>query len=469
MLLPVSVLLLVMALLGPNVLLASCSILILVIGSFLLWRPLEPPVLLLIFVFQWTQASLHIFLGALTREPIGSGYFTADPTYATWLAMIGLLFISIGIRVAAGPLRRNNALVVRQQIRHIPQLRFFKIYLVAVAVALLAPLISDAVPGLRQPLQVAVALKWAAYVIFTVATFSKPHASRSLWLLVFIVEFAQGLGGYFSNFKLVLIYTLLGIMAAGYRPGPFRLAGAVLLVVVTLLLGSVWSHIKQDYRTYVNAGKATQQVATSYIDSLSKIVELTGRMDTRDLQNGFKKMASRISYIGFFSAATKYVPSRLPHTGGSILLDAVSRPLMPRLFFPDKSVIDESALVRKYTGIQVAGMRQGVSISLGFYGDSYVDFGIYGMVFGLLAWGLFIGFAYRWLMYGRYSRGILGYGLASAVMYQAFGIEVSSSKLFGGMVTALLVLWVFSRFVVPRYLAWLRPAPTSLAVQQSHE
>ena len=48
------------AFLGPNVMLGVYAALILAIGIALLWRPAEPPILMFIFLYQWTQAAAEI-------------------------------------------------------------------------------------------------------------------------------------------------------------------------------------------------------------------------------------------------------------------------------------------------------------------------------------------------------------------------------------------------------------------------
>jgi len=285
---------------------------------------------------------------------------------------------------------------------------------------------------------------------------------------VFALEVIQGFLGYFSGFKFVFLFTFLAIITTGYRLKPAQVAGALLLASGAFFLGVVWSAVKPEYRYYLNGGSNQQIIVVDRTDRINKLYDLTFQLDGEDMQSGVTALLSRMGYIDYFGAATKYVPAVVPHAGGSLLWDAVSRVFMPRLFFPDKPIIDESALVQKYTGQRVAGFDRGTQISLGFYGESYVDFGVYGMIFGLFGWGFFLGKGYRFLVQGRYSRGILGYGLATAVLLPAYGVGPSSAKLFGGIVTSLLVLYFFNRFIVPRYFSWLRLSHPSITPSLKH-
>ncbi len=52
-------------------------------------------------------------------------------------------------------------------------------------------------------------------------------------------------------------------------------------------------------------------------------------------------------------------------------------------------------------------------------------------------------------------RGLLGMGLANAVLFGAALLESSITKVFGGLIAAYIVVWLLNRLVFPRYLSWL--------------
>ncbi len=203
--------------LGQHTIIIACAILVLIIGSALLWRPLEPPILWFVFVYQWIEIFLLTFYANFKDIPLVSADEYSDPTYATWLAMLGLFCLTVGMRVGAGTADSNQGQVVARQFLEISQIRLFKLYLIAVALTMVTPLLARLMPGLSQLLLVSSTLKWTAYVIFTIASFRRPNASRGLWLLVFSFELVQGLGGYFSGFKFVFLYSFLGIMTARFN------------------------------------------------------------------------------------------------------------------------------------------------------------------------------------------------------------------------------------------------------------
>lgn len=442
---------------GPNMPLAGGSLLVLLLGCALLWRPGETPILLYAFAIQWLEASLAIFYANLFGENIDwASTYGANMQFATALSLVGLLVLAVGMRLAAGPPRAIDAHIARTQAVRIPQQTWFALYIAAFLVATCAQMLAREIPGLSQPLLVLANFKWAAFVILTYVSFVRLDAKRKLWLIVFLTELFLSIGGYFSSFKFVFIYTFIGVVAAGIRFSFSQILGLAALGAVAVFFGTAWTAIKVDYRAFVSGGETAQIVTVDRIQQVGIIIELLSDLDASGLQDGLDRLARRVTYVEFFGVATNYVPRVAPYEEGALWLDAITRPFMPRLFFPDKEIIDESALTNKYTRLSVAGAMQGTQISIGYLGESYIDFGPYGMMAALFALGLFLGRIYAWLVKGRNSRGVLGMGLASMLLIPVGAIGNSSAKMFGSIVVSLLVVWLLNRFVVPKFLPWLR-------------
>ncbi|MDP2829683.1 MAG: hypothetical protein Q8O37_13890 [Sulfuricellaceae bacterium] len=444
--------------LGPNAVLAAGSLLVLLVILALFWRPGEPPVLVYVFVFQWLEASVWVFYANLHDLPIDDGTtIGADRHLATVLLLVGILVQSVGARLSIGAWRIRDRQLAELQLRRYSQDTWFKLYLASLAVAAGAGFLARLIPPLSQPLLALVYVKWAAYVIFTFATFFRSDTNKGLWLLVFSLELLFSLGDYFSSFKFVFLFTFLGVFAAEVRFSARLKVMITAVVFLALFFGAIWSAIKGDYRYFVSGGKQAQVVEVDFPERIAKLTELTTNLDGADVLDGFDTLLKRIEYVEYFGDVTNYVPAVLPHTNGERWLDAIMRPFMPRLLFPDKSVIDESYLTNRFTGLYVAGMDEGTQISLGYMAETYIDFGQYAMMPVLFLWGLFLGWVYRWLMQSENSRGVLGMGFACAILVMtSSSIGNSLAKLVGGLVVSLLVAWLFNRIVVPRWLPWLR-------------
>jgi hypothetical protein len=442
--------------LGPNYQLALLVCAVLIAGTFLLWRPGEPQILLFLFGLQWLQPTVMVFYANL-RDLSLVEFLPNYPgmEFATTLVLLGLFFLAIGIRLGSG---RQQALQIARfhdAIQRTPPTRWLQLHVIMFVVSTVALLLAQAVPGLSQPLVALADFKWATFLIFTIATFARRDGPRTLWLAVFCVELVMSLGGFFSSFKFVFLYTLIAMTAIGLRLSAKQVAGGAITAAIMLTAALYWTAIKNDYRRFVNGDTHQQVVEVGRGEAILKIAELVGEVTSDELLKAADTFAFRLAEIDVFSEVTVYVPSVLPHEGGTLWLDAISRPFMPRILFPDKTVIDESELTNRYTGKKYVGMEQGTQVSMGYIADSYIDFGEFGMMGMILLFGYLVGMTYRWIANHAAGSGILGAGLASATFIQLTSVGSSSAKLVGGIVVYLVVAGLVLNFIVPRYLRWL--------------
>ncbi len=430
------------------------AIVVLLLGLWLLWVPGQSPVFIFIFCFQWLQASSNIFHSNLLGVPVDElSTFGGDVSLAIALSLAGLAVLALGIRLGVGPATRTQDSEVVTALAAVwdkPPGFWLRCYAVAFVVALAAQSVAYVVPALSQSFLALAGLKFAFYWILTHVAFSRPGPERQLWLLVFFVELGLGFG-FFSGFKTVLFFTAFGMLSAGGKMTGQRLLGLVSIVALTLLLGLGWTAIKTEQRSFLSRGFETQEVLVSYQDGLKNMVNLAGKLNSTDLAEAATDMAQRISYVDLFSQALATVPAYVPHENGAIWADAIIRPFMPRLLFSDKAAIHDSERTSYYTGLRVSGVDEGTSISIGYIGESYIDFGPYLMMLPILMLGWMYGRYYRWMVNYRYSRGVIGMGLATAVLFPAAYLESSITKLFGGLVVSMLVSWLLACWVLPKF------------------
>ena len=445
---------------GQNWLLALFAIIVLVIGSLLLWRPGEAPILLFVFGYQWLQASISVFhanwLGVRVPQLTAWG---GDPERAIVLSLLGLLALACGMRLGAGRWRPGDGYLARIVASSQPIPVWFKLYAIAFAAAFLIQSLAWKIPGLSQPLLALANLKWAFFFMLAYASFVQPAGGNYYFLAAFALELALGIGGYFSDFKTVMFFTLFAGVASGVRVSPHALIGFGILGAMLVTFGLVWTAIKGEYRSFVSHGERAQIVEVGYVDRFNKIGQLVGELDSARLQFATDQLVRRLSYVEFFGAVLDYVPRLAPHEDGALWWDAVSRPFMPRILFADKSVIDDSERTNKYTGFAVAGAGEGTSISIGYMGESYIDFGEVGMMVPIFLLGLLYGSLYRWMLNSRGGRGILGMAIASGVLFVGIFLESSITKLFGGLIVALLAGWLIVQLITPRFFPWTQVEP----------
>jgi hypothetical protein len=460
MLLPLMAVIFYFGGIGPNAELALLALGVLLAGSYLLWRPGEPPVLLVVFGYQWLGAALGIFYSNFMKMPISEFSLWGGQTgHASFLSCIGLLFLGLGMRLGAGPRLQIIIDKVFAVSASRPVSDWFKLYVASFVLAALALEATKLVPGLAQPLLAVANLKWAFYFALAYATFCNKRAPRIFFFGVFILEFALGVGGFFSDFRTVLFFTLFALMTSGARLEGRALFSAGVLGLLMITLAIVWTGIKIPYRQLISGGDTQNQVvAVGYTERMKLLFELIGNLDGETMTLAAQQLVHRLSYVDFFGVVLDTVPSSRPHENGRLWLDAISRPLMPRILFPSKTVIDDTARTNYYTK-DILYVTDGTSISIGYIGESYIDFGQIGMMLPILLLGWLYGRVYRWQMTSRASAGPLGMGFACSVMVVGIALESSITKTFGGLAATTLIIWLAGRYVIPRYVPWVLVEP----------
>lgn len=440
---------------GPNSPIALLAIAVLMAGAFLLWRPGESPIFLFVFGYQWLQASLKIFKAGWLGVDVGQlPSYGGDIEQATVLSLLGLLALGVGLRVGAGPWRFQDGMLARFTTQRLTIQSWFRLYIVAFAIATLAQSIARVVPGLSQPLLALANLKWAFFWMLAYATFARARSDKLYLLLALGLEIALGIGAYFSDFKTPFFFTFMAAVTARLRVSVGRYLVLAVLGTVVLAMAMTWTAVKVDYRHYLNGGADAQVVTVGYVERVEKLTSMIGELDAATLSKSFGKLLDRLAYVDFFAVVLDTVPGAVPHEDGALWWDAISRPFMPRLLFPEKTAIDDSVRTNYYTGLDLPTSEEGTSISLGYMAESYIDFGKIGMMVPIFGLGLLLGRYYRFMLNHDPSR-LLGMALATATIFEVSFLESSITKVFGGLVISMLASWAVLR-IAPKHIPWLR-------------
>jgi len=428
----------------PNPILTICSISMLPVLASLLWFKGEPPVLLFACCMQWLQATTAIFYSDFQNNQlsvdmdVGRGLIEE----ATWLSMAGVLVAAVGMRLAL--VNRDNRIVeqAQQEARLIQIDGVLVLYLIAFAFSFFLGRIAFGIPQLTQPLLALGAIRW---VMLFLLAYSVLVNRRQYALLGFAVglEIVAGFTGYFSDFKSVFFILLIVLPAAGLTLRGWRLVQFVTAAILVFVLAVFWTAVKGDYRASLNQGTGQQIASLPIKQRLAILSELPKTVDIEKFKQGFEDLLLRISYVEYFALTIQNVPSNVPYEKGQLWWDSIKHVVMPRLLFPGKSVIDDSMRTSQYTGLEISGAERGTSISIGYFGESYIDFGPIGMFGPIFLLGLFHGSIYRF--FTTYSQKKI-IGLAIAVSILVFGactIETSNIKILGGNVVVCLAMTGF--------------------------
>jgi hypothetical protein len=453
LLIPIAAAIFAIAGFGPNITLAIFALAVLIAGAALLWRPGEAPILLFIFGYHWIEISISIFSSNIFDESVA--YFVSwngQQERAIVLSLIGLLLLAAGMRYGAGPWRHE----VGERLRRIVVGRtvgyWFRLYVIVAVISFFAVGFSWFIPGLRQPMLALGNFKWAFFWLLAYATFIQPRAPKLFLLSAFGYEFILALGGFFSDFKTVVFYTIFALLASGLKFSRKAMLGIVISGLLVIILGVGWSAIKTPLRQAFAPEQQGQVATISFADRLRTVGDLVSNVDADLLRFGVQALVARVSYVEFFGVVLNTVPAVMPHTDGTIWRDAATRPFMPRLFFPDKPIIDDTERTFQYTNGLITLGSAITSISIGYFTEAYIDFGQYGMMIPIALLGLLYGRIYRWLL--RRGDRFAGFGSAAAtvVLFNGFDFGWSITKILGGIAVSALVAWAIMRFVAPVYL-----------------
>jgi len=430
-----------------NPLLTPCCVMALPILARFLWFKGEPPVLLFAVSMQWVQATAAVFYSDIKGVPLAEEWDIGGAAFveATWLSLVGVLVLAVGMRLALMRRKASDNRNVERESRLLQPSRIFLLYLIMFVVFSVVGRFAYMIPRLTQPLLATMTLKWVLVFFLAYSVLIQRRGYDMLGVTV-CLELFIGVLGYFGGFKSILFILLVALPSAPYFFKGRRLAQFGLVACAVAGFGVVWTAVKGDYREFLNQGTGQQVVLVPVMERVAKLAELAGHLNAAKMQEAWEDTLLRASYVKYFALAMENVPASIPYENGKLWIGAVQHVFMPRLLYPDKPAISDSERTSYYTGMRVAGVEEGTSISIGYMGESYIDFGRAGMFVAILLVGVFYGLIYRFFVDFQ-SVKVLGFAMATAILiFGAYTIEISNIKLVGRNTMSLLVMGMFAKF-----------------------
>lgn len=424
-------------------------IVVLLISIKLVSFPFQPGVIFFIFLFHWIQIAFTIFAAMYADVSINEISWAGSGEAAIWCSGIGLIFLALGYRYW---LRKNVYASLTWLKKEAGAFRFNRVlwlYAAFFVLNLLMETILFRVPAVTQLLIRLVALKWVfLYLLIYISILRKEHYSWVIAILVF--EFILGFSGYFSGFKDIVFYLLIALIPLISRLATSYIVVASIGASLLFSLAISWQAIKGDYRDFLSQGARTQSVVVSREEALDKVQKLFAEVSPALKQQATQELLERVAYTKFIALVMDYVPTIKKHEGGALWLENFSFVLVPRFLNPEKGIKDDSEKTNKYTGLRFSTRQEGTSISIGYFGEAYIDFGYIGMMFMVA----FIGFLVGGLFYLFYNYTqipiIVKHGFLNVIFfdYYNFGND-------GIVVAGLLTINLVYYFII--YLVLLRP------------
>jgi hypothetical protein len=323
--------------------------------------------------------------------------------------------------------------------------------------AILIPLLLGLSGG--QMLMGLVYFKWVFLTFLIIHTSVIP--SNTKYVLLFVgFEILLSFSGFWSAFKDYILVAVGAFFTLNRKITAKAFIATLFTVVVTFFIFVVWSASKGKYRAFLTGGARAQNVVqTNQLNNIAVLWDIVSEdFNAKNFSESFERgrdaLVYRISYVEYFALALKQVPTFLPHENGQLLQNALEHVLKPRILFPDKQVIYDSDITSKYTGISFAGRDEGVSFSLGYVPEAYIDFGPVYMFIPIFFFGLLFGWMYKTLLLKGYN---IVWGICySAPLFQyAWMFPVPGTKLLGWSITYFVNFYLINRYLVKYLDSWL--------------
>lgn len=437
---------LLIALVSYNSLLTFFSLTVLIVSFNLVSRKNQPPIFPFIVIYHWIQISIKIFHANFLGVDINEIALSNSTDIATYLSLIGLLSLSLGIYVILRKISNIDLNQFKIYVQRVSLKKLFKLYIIVFIIFLFLKGVMFVIPSLTQIINSIIKIK----LILIFFTFLISFIKKEYKTLVFIVitETIFGFSGFFSSFKEPYMLLFLSYFTFNNKINFKSVKFIIPLVSLVLIMGLSWTAIKTDYRKAINKDSNSMVVKVTLLEQINIFSNSLKFINMNSLSIAVDKVAKRLSYVDFFGQVIDYVPSKVKHQKGKLWFGAITHIFKPRILFPDKEIIDDSERTMKYTGHTYAGWEQGTSISLGYFAESYIDFG-YFMFIPLFILGILFGLIFK-IIINKNKNILLAYSIIVAVLLVLYAFETRNDKILGGVITSLIIITIMNRIFLTK-------------------
>jgi len=414
-----------------------------------LWKPFVPPVLLFFMSFHWLQvfaSIVHADVAGLSLDELHNSHNTDLLLFMTFLHVTTMtLVLNYFIE------NKNNQITTLQSLQEAAKKLNTKNVIIGYFIALfIVPVIISFSHGSPALYQLALSfriIKVAFLALLFFILLLKDTKNKVLLVSIIVFDFVLSFASFFSDFKT----TLIMMMIVYFTVHPHLKKGTFIKMLpvglALFLFFSFWSAVKGNYRLYLNQGTAQQVKAVSNEDALAYIFGKAAEADLSTIREGAEIFLSRVQYMERYSEVYKTVPEIIPFQNGGDLIKTINFLLVPRFLNPDKGVKDASERTSYYTGKRFTRASQGTSISMGYFCDMYIDFGLYLMFVPLIFIAALVGLVYKKIVAIKsYNRLFLNSILIGTFL--SLGTFESDSLFFLGMLRNNIVLLLLAHFTL---------------------
>lgn len=395
-----------------------------------------PPVLALAMTMQWVSVSIGLFYNLLTDRPL-EATIHADYRYMVLLGLVCVAVTTVGLALGRYLIDRTRP---PQGLRPDHALTFKSVMFVYVVFTAVLSVVRVTDVDLGGLAMAAVAFTYLrlglVYLIF------RRMVARGEWhylAALLAVEVVLGISGFYAGFKEPLIMAALAFLEFFDRRNVRHWVSIAALSAIMVTLGILWMGVRVEYRARYMEDQRFADNRSTRLDALRESVNGWMSQSSGEWWHNVDMFVDRMWTIYYPALAVERVPSVLPHTHGALMAETLGFVFEPRLLFPNKpNIISDSAMVRRYSGVNVAGEERNTDIAFGYAAESYVDYGVPGMFVPVFIWGLFIGVAIE-LIYREYRHRDIAVSVATVVGWiSLYLFERSWAKTIGFSGTLLI-------------------------------
>ncbi|WP_018610975.1 hypothetical protein [Segetibacter koreensis] len=429
-----------------GLLLAGYGVLIGIIA--LTWKQYLPNVFTFVMVFHWVQVITYVlFVNSAWQGDLD--FLTHSSVRAYLSALAGIVVMCFVFNKVAYKNIHISALEFEEALNKINPRKVLYLYLVLYIISTFLSRLAFGFTSLTQIFLNIALLKWGGFVLLGYLSFRKKEY-RIFFAIAFVLDFISGFFSYFSSFKEVFFYTAIVVMtyitAINFSVSVKGIAIALLL----FSLAVVWTVVKGDYRNFLNEGSKQQIVTVSEKQAFGKLSDLLSIVNKETFTEGIGQFFYRLQYVYHLSRAMDNVPANEPFQHGAVWRETIAFTTVPRALDPDKGIYDASIKASRFTGIRYLSGAQGVSFSLGYFADCYVDFGIPGMFVALAILAFIWSKIFRFFLLKSTGNIVINYAIVAAFFVQFSFFEMDGTFMFGRMFTTFVVFTFLKYTLFPR-------------------
>ena len=429
---------------------------VLYIILFNLQQPFKPAVFSLIAGYHFINIIAGVILCNYLEKDIN--YRSPSQSVAIIASSMGLFFLMAPVYYFQNKIPAQSRVSLKVYADKISSEKVMYAYIVSYFVASTLALSAFLFGGLTQIIVSLVKIKWMLFLLFGFQCFLKDENKKIFYLFV-VMEFLSGFLSFFSDFKTVIFYLSVLILTLVDKLN-FKQVFFVIVIGIALgFFGLIWTNIKGEYRSFLNSGGKEQVVGVESNDAFNKLYELSTRENDNKSDVAVVQMLDRMQYTYHFAKTIDRMPSILPFENGINWLTSLEFSTTPRFLNPSKPQFDATSKVRKYTGLNYLGKEQGVSFSLGYFADCFIDLGIYGMMFILLILGFIYGIIYNYLLKNSSKNLVFNYCVVCAFFLEFNALEMDSTYILGRLFSSFVTFFLLAKFFFPWLILYISKSP----------